>query len=212
MQYELNLNKPENAYIVGFAQTDGHLSSGTRNRGKLRFELSDKDADILVKIQSQIPYNSTISSRTRNTNFKKNAKSVTLTCCSLEFRQEISKYVPYGKKSKIIFAPPGLEESADYWRGIIDGDGSLGFFNGSPYISLNTSSDKLAEQYLHFINDVLGVKKYSNRNSRDKTYNIIVAGEKAKILTGKLYYSDCFGLDRKIIISKEIALWNKTSP
>lgn len=38
-------------YIIGFLQGDGHHGENTRNRGKIHIKLSEKDIDILDKLE-----------------------------------------------------------------------------------------------------------------------------------------------------------------
>jgi hypothetical protein len=49
----LDLTKPVHAYLYGLIQTDGHLSQGTRNRGKLQIELSYKDVGMRRVMQKK---------------------------------------------------------------------------------------------------------------------------------------------------------------
>ena len=59
-----------------------------------------------------------------------------------DFRKWIKKYVPVGKKSYIICPPKEEFSEVDYWRGIIDGDGSLGIaksLGNAPFLSVITA-------------------------------------------------------------------------
>ena len=38
---------PRHAYLFGFLQADGSLEEATRNRGKVRVEVAERDGDIL---------------------------------------------------------------------------------------------------------------------------------------------------------------------
>lgn len=197
--WKLDLTNPEHAYIYGFILSDGHLQEGTRNRGSLTIELQDSDEEILLKIKELLPFNSNISYRTRDTNFKKDAKSVTLRICALEFRQQlISVGMIVGKKSDKVDIPAIPYSEKDFWRGMIDGDGSVGFDKrGVPIVSLNTNSDGIKEAYIKFIKTITGKEKNINRNKRDKSYNIILMHEDAQLFSDNMYYTDCLSLNRK---------------
>jgi hypothetical protein len=109
----LDLTKPAHAYLYGLIQTDGHLSQGTRNRGKLQIELSYKDAGVLEQLASVIPFYSRLSTRTRSTNFSSAHKSAMLRVCAKEFRDElIGLGMIVGKKSKTIDVPRRLKKEA----------------------------------------------------------------------------------------------------
>jgi hypothetical protein len=200
---------PITSYFIGFAQTDGHLQKNTRNRGKLTFELSIKDIDIIHKLAALIPYNHTISVRIRKTNFKDVCACICLTIHDLEFRTFINALgVPYGNKSKVIKPPTISYSEVDYWRGVIDGDGSLGFTaDGRPFISLVSSSTKLIRAYEDFLFRITGAKRHANRNNRDQVYNEALFDEAAKLLATTLYYEGCLGLNRKVMLANNIGYW-----
>lgn len=203
-----NLQQPQYSYLIGFIQTDGHLQSNTRNRGRLSIEISYKDKEILMKLQNIIPVNTTIYTRVRNTNFIKNHTGITLNVFDKNFRETINYYgVPYGKKSNIIEPPKVNYSQIDYWRGIIDGDGSLGMTsNNIPFISLITMSEKLFLEYKKFLTN-FGIEINLNRNKRDNIYNICVFNENAQKIVSALYYPGAIALDRKMKKANDIISW-----
>ena len=210
----LNLTSPEGAYTFGFIQADGHLSKEkNRNSGKMRIELNARDADILYKLEKIIPVKTTISTRTRDTNFKKDYSTITLSAYDLKFREFLNQNgIPYGKKHKTIEPPKIPHLQIDYYRGLIDGDGSLGLTNDNrPFVSLNTSSMTLVENYLKFLKQELNHDMVSNPNKRDSTYNIILFDEIAQSYARLLYYDGCLAMDRKIKSAEEIKNWNRTT-
>ncbi len=79
------MNKQE-SYIYGLLITDGSMYLDSRNRGKVTLEVTEKDRDIVEKLVTIVP-NSYIHKRERDTNFKKNYKSVIFANYQLEFRQ-----------------------------------------------------------------------------------------------------------------------------
>jgi len=210
MKKLIDLKKPEMSYLIGIFQTDGHLQSSSRNRGRLTIEISFKDRDLLPKLQKVIPVNTTIYTRVRKTNFCTSYTSTTLNIFNLEFRNEIVKCgVPYGKKSNIIQPPIVKYSENDYWRGIIDGDGSLGFTTqGFPFISLVTASENLYLAFKKFL------KKHDidinlNRNKRDNVYNIMLNKEKAQLIVRLLYVNSTISLKRKYEKALEILSWKR---
>lgn len=206
-----DLKQPEHSYMIGFMQADGHLHSDTRNRGKMSIEISEKDLYILEKFKELIPTNSTLGTRTRNTNFKTNHTSVSLIIYSKEFRDTINYYgVPYGKKSNIIEPPKQDFSESDYWRGILDADGSLGITaNEFPFLSLVTASENLAKEFCKLIYKHTGFENKVKRNKRDGVYNILLTREKCQKLISFLYYDNCLSLPRKYETSKIVLAWER---
>jgi hypothetical protein len=199
------------SYLLGFLQSDGHRNSTDENN--IAIELAYKDIDILEKIKNEFLIHNIIYSRIRDTNFKKNYKS-----CSLRFHTsyvaDLLNYLPIGTKSEIVRPPQNIYYSeTDYWRGFIDGDGSIGFRKThnkklEPFISIGTSSEPIARTFEKFVFEHCYSKNKSNRNKRDDAFNITIGGLYGLSMIKKIYYKNCFGLDRKIIKAQEISRSN----
>lgn len=206
---EFYITNSNHSYIIGLLQADGNISE-CGNKGKITLELSIKDKDILEKISMFLKCNFSIRERTRKILLKNKEYHLTSVCLSffdLETRQSLKKYIPTSKKSDKIMKPENILEN-DYWRGIIDGDGSLGFTkNGIPYISLVTCSDILANQYVDFLEQIIGYKKITTKNKRDSAYNIMVTNENAQKIVNCLYYKDCLSINRKYNLAIDIMNW-----
>ncbi|WP_324614335.1 hypothetical protein [Streptomyces kebangsaanensis] len=138
----MHLKAPEYAYMFGFLQADGHLHQGAGQKGRLNVELSARDIDLLRAFQELTPYSSSITERTRSTNFAETSHTAVWTLCSLEARTLLNELgLPYGRKSKTISPPRGEFSHRDYLRGVIDADGSVGYTGkGFPFVSLTTAS------------------------------------------------------------------------
>lgn len=205
----MDLQDPRYAYMFGFIQADGHLAQGAGQKGLLTVEINERDIHILRDFQALTPYYSSISERTRATNFAESHNSVTWTLCSLEARSTLNELgIPYGRKSKTI-KPPRVEFSRrDYVRGVIDADGSVGYTGqGLPFVSLTTASTAVAAYLCHFAKKLTGSERTIKRNVRDGIYNILYTKEPAMELAAHLYYDGCLGLDRKKSKAAEIRSW-----
>jgi hypothetical protein len=208
---KIDLTIPEYAYMFGFFQADGNLYQDTRNRGKFTISLNSRDEHILYSFQKMISVNSSIKTRIRDTKFKKNFISSTLSICNLEFRTLLNQLgIPYGKKSAIIKSPIVPYSKIDYYRGLIDGDGSLGLTKkGFPFISLTTYSDDSANDYKQFIYDTIGVVNNGKRNQRDHIYNLILFNKDAQCLAKILYPDGCLCLKRKFKKMQKMLSWTR---
>ncbi|MDH6586444.1 hypothetical protein M2161_005550 [Streptomyces sp. SAI-133] len=205
----MDLTVPEYAYMFGFLQADGHLQQGAGQKGKLTVELSARDVDLLRKFQKLTPYYSSITERTRSTNFAEVHTSATWTLCSLEARTKLNQLgLPYGRKSRTI-TPPGFEFRArDYLRGIVDADGSVGYTGkGFPFVSLTTASTAVAAYLCFYAGKFTGSERSLKRNARDGIYNILYTNEKAQRFAAHLYYEGCLSLPRKQAAADSLAAW-----
>ncbi|MFI8371676.1 hypothetical protein [Streptomyces sp. NPDC085466] len=208
----MDLEDPEYAYMFGFLQADGHLAEGTRQRGRLTVEISARDAHILREFQRLTPYNSTLTERTRATNFSAEHRSAIWSLCSLEARTTLNRLgLPYGKKSTRIRPPRVPFSRRDYLRGIIDADGSVGFTGqGLPFISLATSSAGVGAYLCHYVKKVTGTeRRLYRRNTRDDVYNVMYQKEAAQEVCAHLYYPGCLSLDRKRVAAESLASWTR---
>ncbi|MEU6162236.1 hypothetical protein [Streptomyces sp. NPDC047130] len=207
----MDLTVPDYAYMFGFLQADGHLSGAPGRKGRLTAELSARDIGILRRFQELTPYPSSISERTRRTNLSDGHHSATWTVCSLAARTRINELgLPYGKKSNRI-KPPRVDFSrADYLRGIVDADGSVGFTAaGLPFVSLTTESTAVVTYLCYYAHKVSGVLRIPRRNTRDGVYNVMFAVEHAQKLAAQLYYPGCLALGRKREAADSLAAWTR---
>lgn len=204
------LNK-ELSYYVGLAQTDGHFYETTQNRGKIVIELRSEDREVLERLASVLPVKSTIRDRTRSTNFKESYSSSALVVHDLAFRNLMKQYIPIGAKATCIHKPIGVSE-VDYFRGIIDGDGSMGYTsNGFPFLSLVTKSEQLAKDYVDFLESITGKRKVLNRNKRDCVYNIMISKEDAQEVLKVLYPENSLCIKRKYLMASQCLEWKRPS-
>lgn len=207
-----DLSSPQYCYLFGFLQADG-TSEETRTKGRVRIELNYDDEGLLSNFQQILPVNTSLRSRTRDTNFKESYKSAILSICNATFREKLKHLgLMPGKKSALVKPPEHLPKDGqkDYLRGLIDGDGSLGITsNNRCFISLTTSSDLIKDFFMGFILEKTQKKKRNNRNTRDNAYNIVVFDEDAQTLCRFLYYPDCMALKRKKESAEAVRNWTR---
>jgi len=116
--------------------------------------------------------------------------------------------LPYGRKSDTVAPPTEPFSKVDYFRGLVDGDGSLGFTKqGFPFLSFCTSSKSLAQAYLMLILDLTGKHKRTTPTKRDGMFNPCLFKEDAQTVSASLYYNGCLALSRKIELASEVAAW-----
>jgi len=205
----LNLQIPEHAYMYGFFQADGHLSEGSRNRGKFRLELSSKDGEVLHKFKELLSCNSSISERVRSTNFADDYHASCLTVCTWEFRKDL-KDLGYivGNKGGMSCAPVVAYSPRDYYRGLFDANGSVGLTAGGfPFASVVTNSDYIAASYKEYASALTLRFNGASRNTRDNVYNIAHFKEEAQSILQDMYYPECLCLGRKRVLADNALSW-----
>lgn len=203
-------DKDTQSYFLGLFATDGGFYETTRIRGRISIELAIKDKDILEKLQGVIPVKSTITTRTRDTNYMKDYTSARLDIHDRGFRDWLKLNYDPGKKSNNVSPPKTSFVRKSFYRGVIDGDGSLGFTaRGFPFLSLCTNSENIARDYINLIFEVTGRWKTTSRNKRDRVYNIAIYQEDAQIFAEYLYGDSEIHLDREYNAYLRISKWRR---
>lgn len=207
-----NLLDPNWAYFMGLLHTDGHMRKDkkTPNGGSIIINLKHSDASILKRLR--FLFGGSVLHRYEKTNFSKNKlyHSVRLLIYRFPIRNELLQNgMPYGAKSKTINPPTKSYSEADYWRGVIDGDGSLGMNNlNKPYISLEVASKDIILAFNEYVKKTIGKTTISNLNKK-KMYASKLNVEDAQKLVSILYYPGCLGITRKIRRAKKVLAWKR---
>lgn len=204
------------SYVFGLLITDGTLYlAKTRNRGKVTLEVNEKDKDIVEKLHNLYP-ESHIRIRTRSTNFSKSYTSYSFVNGTLDFRTNlIESGYPKKDKTNLASIPTVDYSELDFWRGVIDGDGSIGFSkNDIPFIGLVTKSEDMKTKFLDFLDKRMNLQKSATRNKRDNIYNIMITNEAAVDLAKLLYIFENpeIYIDRKYKSAVELQNWTRTKP
>ena len=200
-----NLTNEECSYLYGLFITDGFLTTRQRDNGKIDYslgiELQEKDKDILEKIYQLLPEGH-IYSRIRDTNFKTN-----YSCYSFYYLKQdfllwlIEKGFPLKNKTENACPPNWEYDENAFWRGVIDGDGSIGLRYTRnilyPFISLTTKSEPLKLAYHEYLLKTINFNEKNHRNKRDNIYNITICNNRAMLLGENLYKNATIFLDRK---------------
>ncbi|MEV5574358.1 LAGLIDADG family homing endonuclease [Spirillospora sp. NPDC052269] len=206
-----DLAQPDMAYLFGFLQTDGTHSSLSRNRGRVSVELSRRDLSLLERFQRLVPYPSTITFRSRSTNFTAGRQHQTAVWClfDLEARRALESLgLPPGKKSAIIEPPRRPFSEPDYVRALIDADGSVGYTGkGLPFVSFTTASPRLMAYVCDKVFEVTGVRRTVRPNKRDDIYNLLLTCDSAVKFARWIYYEGCLALERKYVKAVEVIAW-----
>lgn len=210
----LDLTRDYDSYLFGLILTDGSLYFNTRNRGKVIIELALRDQDIMSKIKKNFYYKSYLYSRKRDTNFKEQNEFVGWACYQKDFRDELLLLgIPSVDKSINAIPPITEYNKSAFWRGVIDGDGSIGMTGtNNPFISLTIVSEMLAQEYFTLLKEQFGIIKVNNRNSRDNIYNVVVKNEDAIALGDYIYKDSTIHIDRKYNNYLEFKNWKRTKP
>lgn len=189
----------DTAYWIGFLFADGSVT-GCGQSGRVSVRVSERDREQLLKLRSFLGSTHTISAAPAgNYGGYPSRPSVRFSVRSPRLAERLLSLGRYeGPISDILI------QSRDFWRGVVDGDGSLGILaSGYPYFGL-VGSRRLLEAFLLFLksNDLAA----SMTIRPDKTiFQIATAGRTAEKIVSFLYRDAEIALDRKAASAAMIA-------
>lgn len=200
----------KSAYWVGFLFADGCVYRGNRTTGVLAIGLSAVDESHLQKFKTFLGSNHRLYYTERikyilQAKKPSHCSGVSLTIGSERLAATLEKH-GMDKKSLGRVAPDYLKDSADFWRGVIDGDGTLYIEpRGLPRLSLVGGYELLC-QFLEFSKSINSKIKAEIRKVGN-IFEIALGGEPALNIVTRLYTEPDVCLDRKYIIAKQILGW-----
>lgn len=119
--------------------------------------------------------------------------------------------MPAGSKSATVRPPPQLAASADYWRGLVDADGSVGVSGaGLPFLLLGTKSVHLAAAFASFLGLSLERRfNIPNGTKRDGYMTFAVWKEDAQQIARLMYREESLCLPRKRESANGVLAWTR---
>jgi hypothetical protein len=207
----------EYAYFYGLLLADGNIQRrGVYNKAQIRVELSARDEHILVELRDLLAvYRAKIRRRTKDTNFKKEVSTVSLSISNTNLANELEVCgISSGKKAEYCDKPTVEFNERGFFRGFFDGDGSLGLTrDGTPFISIVTKSEAMKNTILEFTYSLTRSRKNVKRNTRDNIYNLTWRNEDALAIADYLYGGNpTYKLNRKYESYLRMKKWIRTKP
>lgn len=202
-------------YVIGYIATDGCLSKDGRH-----INITSKDEDILLSIRNALGLKCIISKKFNSRGYL----SRVLQFSDVAFYKFLLSIGLSTRKSLTIgeLKIPN-NYFGDFFRGVIDGDGSISSWvhpSGSSQWSLRVVSGsgkfinwlgKMTECYFNISGKI---HIYSKRNKQLNDLHLLKFGKiAAKIILKKCYYVDCLALPRKMKQANEciasVAGWKR---
>ena len=116
--YFSNIDTPEKAYWLGFVLADGNISKSSNT---LTISLQRGDSGHLYKFVKAIESNYSVKDFINTSGSEQSIVTVT----SKIMKNDLASYGVVPNKSLIASAPKNIKFEKDFWRGCIDGDGTI---------------------------------------------------------------------------------------
>jgi transposase-like protein len=189
---------PDAAYWIGFIFADGSVDRGERS-GRISVRVSDRDRNQLLKLRTFLGSTHTIGTAPAgNFGGYRSQPSVRLSVQSVQLARRLLSLGRYeGPVDDLLI------QSRDFWRGVVDGDGSLGVLaTGYAYFEL-VGSRRLLEACMSFLKSNELSAKMTIRADK-AIFQISTAGHIAEKIVVFLYGNATVALDRKVASATKI--------
>lgn len=182
----------ESAYWIGFLMSDGCISEVGSSK-QISVHIGIEDIDHLYKFKKFL-------SAEHDVRTTKYGKSVQFSFCSNTIAGRLARFGVVPRKSltaKVL----ELESNLDFWRGMVDGDGTVGVWGNSPHIQLCGSKDCVG-QFCNFASRICETK--AKPSATRTLWKVDIAAKKATNLISHLYKDATIYLARKFEKAKYI--------
>ncbi len=202
---------PEARYWVGFLLADGCIrEGGTRKPETLSVALKGADAEHLERLRSFIKSAAPVARMTRTSGSKKTPDrkypTARLSVCSQKLCARLVELGVVPRKSSREEAIPPLKNCADFWRGVVDGDGTVMLTKSRqgprPTVALG-SSQRLVTQFRDFARGLSGTSA-NGRHIKNGYWTIMLNWWPAWHVAKTLYENACVALPRKAEGARQI--------
>jgi len=181
------------AYWVGFLMADGNIHRTKFCSPIIQLALAAKDKKHIEKFKNFLKSQHKIVSIPKKNGAQLSIRSEKLVKALKQFGVVANKSF----SAKVNY----LEFNRHFWRGVIDGDGCIGVYNGQTILHL-AGSQELLTQFKNYVRFICPDSR-ANVNKLRSIKQIRIVRQAAKLIEN--LYSDCsVSLDRKLKKAREI--------
>lgn len=183
-------------YWAGFIAADGCVTERTDRDKRLTVLLHDQDVDVLHKLNAFLQTNKPIYKY-------KNKTHSSICISSLGIVEDLKKFNITERKTSTMKVPdfvPGSKHERHYWRGVVDGDGTLGFGKYSPYLGVVGTQD-VCRKFSQFCAGLDGFKSSMKVAERPEKglFSTMVLSRHTLLALDELYRDASVFMDRKMM-------------
>lgn len=190
----LDILTPEAAYWCGFLFTDGSVLRRAGQSPVVAVGLSACDRGHLEKLRAFLGSTHAIAALPPRENVHRSGMYTSRAACRFAVRSDrlAERLLALGRYDGPV--DERLAQSRDFWRGAVDGDGTIGVSCGAPFLKL-VGSRRLLEAYVRFLGRV-GTRRLHVRPHKT-IFCVSTSGSTAERVIDRLYSGATTALDRK---------------
>jgi hypothetical protein len=197
---------PEAKYWCGFIAGDGCVIS----RGSIQLNISWKDhlhLDEFAKFMHSRKKPKEVF--IKDDRIWGDGHMARLSICGRDSTDKLISLGIVPRKCKVDFVVcKELSCSRDFWRGMIDSDGSvyIGKNQGQlfPVLAMSQSGKNIMLQFSDYVRAISG---YIFEPKPHSVWKVAMNGNKARDIINHLYYDGCLGLERKVVTAEKCKKW-----
>jgi len=200
------INDEDSAYWLGFIYADGNVCNGILTLG-----LAYRDVEHVRKFRDFLSSNHPVVRR-QSMSFDKPVESATLKVGRKYMCASLAKWGVVPAKSLVLKPPVGIADELmrHFWRGVVDGDGTIGTYiassNGKPQwaIYLTAGNAEMPQGFLDFIHHNHIETNATVRQEKEHKFRVAFGGVRmAQEVASLLYEGATVYLDRKHELYKQ---------
>jgi hypothetical protein len=202
----------EAAYWIGFLLADGCVIDRGSGNTRIQLGLHIKDAEHVRKFARFIGIDENRVREFSCPNHLGECHGAAVSFAGKELGAKLAEYGIIPRKSMHETVHVSLSDNPDFWRGLVDGDGSLGNYEIKlikkdhylyPRIAL-CGSRQVVENFSAYLYTITGFKPSITSNKHCVNFTTALGGTRAKTAISVMYYDGCCPvLDRKMVVAVE---------
>ena len=196
----LDVLTPDAAYWCGFIFTDGTITRRRTGQPDVAVVLQRRDRDHLVKLRDFLGSDHAITPVAPATVALNGGQGTGAFRYSVRSQRLADVLTALGRYGPAVH--PALAASCDFWRGCVDGDGTVGISCGIPQVKL-VGSRWLLHAFVKFLGPVSSRRPINVRPARN-IYVVSTSYATAEKVVERLYVGASTALDRKAAAAAEI--------
>ena len=192
----------ESAYWIGFLMADGCIADKNKGNSQTTIRLGIAVSDIghVEKFKAFLKSDGKISIIANGKGEKKcRYKTATITISSTKMANDLARF-GVGPRKSLTAEVKLLENDRHFWRGAIDGDGSIYINEGKPMVEF-VGSHIMVGQFMEYAK-VLIPKYNANQFKKGNVSNMQLSGTCAQLMIENLYAGAAIGLNRKMDLAR----------
>lgn len=198
---------PLAAYFLGWMLTDGCVFKPERGQMVIMLSIHGQDGDILEAFREFIGSDRPIYEQrsVRDNGYKQ--CMMTLCFRSDQMANDLARYGVVPRKTYTAYVHPAMQDSADFWRGAVDGDGSLWIGrqredDPRPVVSM-TGTEAVCRSFLDMALTVGSHNANPRSNKNSRAWSASVNCSCAVLVAQHLYSNPVMALKRKLLLAQE---------